>query len=646
MMQFLAFFASLTFLFTVYTGQLLLIFASGTLLCVLVVFVSRDLAAILKHLHALGETKDGPVTLAPDRDAIFPAVERGITGMEGLAYRLNALEWQIHHLSSHGLDTAPTFLPKEVKEESKALELEEVFQYLLQGLSKKLRADGAAVVVFDEQREPNLRLSGLEGSRFEHTLKRLARAYSLRNQVGIVGHRKTEELPLLVDELQFFGVNELITMPFDVLHRHGLIILTYRAYHSPTEVEKKLLRYFVRELETEVPSLLKMRELTGRVSEAETLSKEKSDFLAQMSHDIRSPLNNIKASLNFLKTLGPDAESEEIIDIASANCDSLTELLTTILDFSRHQAGKLESYPTAFDIVGEMTSLVDGFKVTARLQGIELKTEYPRYDRPKVLADRTHTKRIVSNLLSNAIKFTERGRVTVRVDRRDSGWVSITVQDSGCGMSKSQLQQLFVPFTRFQGAKREGIGLGLAVTKLLTERNNGRIEVESEQDVGTQVTVLLRDATVQNEKEALPPDRASPDLKLVKPLVPARSFESVLVVDDDPATVRSVRRTLEHAGFKVLEATSVSAAVSLINFGGADCLVTDLHLTDGTARDILAFLRSRKISLPTCVVSGETRSEVHGELLALGATEVFEKPLDAKALIQWLIGGGVRKEVA
>ena len=674
MIYFLALLGVLAFIMAeLWSESQLVILAAGGLLGALVLLVAFDLYALGRHVYWLAR---GSVRgqLNRIRHSYFFTSSRRIAGvLESLAYRLNALESQIYHLSGdHSPEGGPSFLPREFREGLVMLSEGEVLDCLVSNLSRKSRADGVALIIFSDTGEPAVRLVGLDGKRYVQLLARLARTYGTRSQSGIVGHRRAEELSLIGDEFLFFGVEELYTVPFEHLTQRGLIVLAYRAYHSVSEVEKKIVAHYLRELEQDVPRLLKVKELVGRVSEAESLSKERSDFLAQMSHDIRSPLNNIKASLTFLASSEQSPEDAEIIDIAAANCDSLTELLTSILDYSRHQSGKLSAYPTEFDLSAELLSVISGFKISARLKRLELQVSTPQNLRPLICADKGQIKRVISNLISNAIKFTDQGAVLVSIEIPEgtSRVAQVVVRDSGVGMSAEQLGKLFQPFTRFQPSSREGIGLGLTVTKLLVDLNGGQISVSSTEGQGTEFRIMLpliaaekraKEAAVSNSAADVGGDKSmgswsAPQgmLEVATLIAPhlrqvagGRSSEGsrsvsrapavrVLVVDDERGSAITLARNLERFGCEVLQAESLEAALDESKLRGVDCIISDLNLGDGNGRQLLESIRDRDLPLPVAIISGDTRGVIKGELMHEGAQMVFEKPLDFEQIARWI----------
>jgi signal transduction histidine kinase len=218
-------------------------------------------------------------------------------------------------------------------------------------------------------------------------------------------------------------------------------------------------------------------------------SRLKSQFLANMSHELRTPLNSIigfsKVLLNRL-----DGELTERQDayVRSVHNSSrhLLELINSILDFSRIEAGKFEMRPESVDLLDVLDECIESSMPLVRDKRVKLEKDVPVELAP-VHADRTRIKQVMLNLLSNAIKFTHSGRVLVHV-RPEGDAVHVSVADTGIGISPGDLQRLFEPFQRLDNPlaqQADGTGLGLAISKKFIELHRGRIWAESRENQGS-----------------------------------------------------------------------------------------------------------------------------------------------------------------
>ncbi|TMQ22739.1 MAG: hypothetical protein E6K82_12625 [Candidatus Rokuibacteriota bacterium] len=218
-------------------------------------------------------------------------------------------------------------------------------------------------------------------------------------------------------------------------------------------------------------------------------SRLKSQFLANMSHELRTPLNSIigfsKVLLNRLD--GELTERQEAYVRSVHNSSRhLLELINSILDFSRIEAGKFEMRPESVDLLDVLDECIESSMPLVRDKRVKLEKDVPVGLAP-VHADRTRIKQVMLNLLSNAIKFTHSGRVLVHV-RPEGDAVHVSVADTGIGISPGDLQRLFEPFQRLDNPlaqQADGTGLGLAISKKFIELHRGRIWAESRENQGS-----------------------------------------------------------------------------------------------------------------------------------------------------------------
>jgi len=231
------------------------------------------------------------------------------------------------------------------------------------------------------------------------------------------------------------------------------------------------------------------RDLKAAKEEAEQANQLKSAFLANISHDVQTPLSSIVSHTDLLRMEVGD-EHQERIDLIKRSSNRLLDTLESVLDLSKLEAGAVEPRPETVDLADELLGTVEIFQPQATGRDIALETDVE--DPLPAELDPTMLHRITDNLLSNALKFTEPGGTVTLRAHADDGSVEIAVADTGVGIDEAFLPTLFEAFARGENEKKtEGTGLGLAITKRLTDLMGGAIEVESEKGVGTTVTVRL-----------------------------------------------------------------------------------------------------------------------------------------------------------
>jgi signal transduction histidine kinase len=218
-------------------------------------------------------------------------------------------------------------------------------------------------------------------------------------------------------------------------------------------------------------------------------SRLKSQFLANMSHELRTPLNSIIGfSKVLLNRLDGDLSERQEAYVRSVHNSSrhLLELINSILDFSRIEAGKFEMRPEKLDLHDVVEECIESSMPLVRDKRVKIEKDIP-LTLPVVDADRTRIKQVLLNLLSNAIKFTHSGRVLIQV-RQEPDVLHVSVADTGIGISPRDLQRLFEPFQRLDNPlaqQADGTGLGLAISKKFIELHRGRIWAESRESQGS-----------------------------------------------------------------------------------------------------------------------------------------------------------------
>jgi signal transduction histidine kinase/CheY-like chemotaxis protein len=390
--------------------------------------------------------------------------------------------------------------------------------------------------------------------------------------------------------------------------------LGYPITEPPTELEHQSLGVLVQKVRRYFETYAQVLALNREVEEAQHENEQKNDFIAHMSHDIRSPLNNIKAILTLFRLETNNPDWVELSEAAMHNCDSLGEIVDDLLDYSKHRAGRLEARKELVDVGMCLEDVVAGFVVSAKLKGVAVELE-SREDICCEL-DKRQLRRILVNLINNAIKYTQKGKVTVAVEKNGAKSI-IRVSDTGIGMSESQVKALFTAFSRFQ-TETEGVGLGLVVTKILTELNGGEIAVHSREGEGTTFALYF--------------PLSARSFGLNKSTDSAMHKTRILVVDDEAACVDSLARLLEREGYEVSRCYSVQDALAACNFAKPDFILSDSSMPEGGAERLLGAVSMLSPQPIVALLSGSDPAQVSPRLVE----RVFRKPVDFKELLSWL----------
>jgi signal transduction histidine kinase len=223
---------------------------------------------------------------------------------------------------------------------------------------------------------------------------------------------------------------------------------------------------------------------------ARELDRLKSEFVAVVSHEVRTPLTSIKGSLEILTDpayFQLEDRQRELLEISQTNVDRLEQLINGILDFSKLESGRLSTRFEEIDAAKLLESAIAGIRDHASRSGIKVSLEAAA-PLPLLWADELRLIQVINNLLSNAIKFTPAGG-TVRVCAiPENGGVQFSVTDTGIGIAAEDIPKLFLKFQQLDSSntrKAGGTGLGLVISKGIVEEHGGRIWVESEEGAGS-----------------------------------------------------------------------------------------------------------------------------------------------------------------
>jgi two-component system, NarL family, sensor histidine kinase EvgS len=377
-----------------------------------------------------------------------------------------------------------------------------------------------------------------------------------------------------------------------------------------------------------------LEQLRQAKDEAEQASKTKSAFLATMSHEIRTPMN---AVIGLLELALEDNRSghcdAQTLQTAHDSAVGLLGLIGDILDISRIESGRMTLQPVATDLAELLRGTLRVFDGNAQIKGLNLHGELP--DAPLwVLADPLRVKQIISNLLSNAIKFTDRGDVLARLTftpstAGDTALVELSVTDTGIGISTQDQARLFTTFTQASGPRAsQGAGLGLVISRTLTEMMGGRLDLQSVEGVGTRVLVQL----------PLPPSAPPAPVEHSEVTDHAASGPlNVLVVDDYPANLLLLEKQLHSLGHQVTLAENGEAALALWQAHAFDLVITDcsMPVMDGheLARKVRQLEQER--GQPACSILGVTanaQAEERQRCLESGMDDCLFKPIGLQTL--------------
>ena len=351
-----------------------------------------------------------------------------------------------------------------------------------------------------------------------------------------------------------------------------------------------------------------LEEKTRQVQEADRL---KSEFLANMSHELRTPLNAILGYSDILLTVLKDRVEHRMyqnLDRIRISAQSLLGLINDLLDLSKIEAGKVEIIPRECDVARIVEETFNLIRPQADAKGLALKAEVAP-DLPVLVCDPTRLQQVLTNLVGNAVKFTERGSVTVRVDREGEQALRFQVADTGIGIPPEQIPYIFDAFRQANGSltrRYGGTGLGLNIARRLVELMGGRIGVESEPGKGSVFTFTLP-CRFETPREAPPREPEAAPVQVEAPPGPAQLTlgPRVLVVEDDPIQSDILESILAREGYQVKVVGSGAEALRYLQRERPHLITLDIELPDMDGYALMETLRRKRRAqgVPVVVIS-------------------------------------------
>ena len=462
-----------------------------------------------------------------------------------------------------------------------------------------------------------------------------------------------------------FGVKSLYVFKFLVGGSNwGSVGITYeQTAHRLTDVERIFAVDCTRVMQLAVERRDREEVLRRERDRAQAADKAKSYFFSTVSHDIRTPLNAIVGFAEMLK-LGIESEVERKNALNSIIISSRTllQLINDVLDLSKLEAGRMEILPEPTDIISLVSGVAAAFRASTRGKSLAINTDVPTM--PFLKIDPQRIRQILFNLVGNAVKFTNEGSITISAkflpDAKSSengtmrtGSFQFSVADTGCGISREDMERIAQPYIQVggRGNRNGGTGLGLTICRQLVSRMNGEIELESKVGRGSTFYVSIPEVPVA-EEEVRRRLTATQQIKLSISDVKTK-IRRVLIVDDSPVNLSVLKAMLRR--FDITDVTTASNGKEALNFmrtgegvptlnktggtltlasdaKGFDLVLTDMWMPEMDGEEFVAELRKnpRWRMLPVYAVTADVESRKNYR--EAGFTGVLLKPITFEVL--------------
>ncbi|HEY5535571.1 MAG TPA: ATP-binding protein [Ignavibacteria bacterium] len=367
---------------------------------------------------------------------------------------------------------------------------------------------------------------------------------------------------------------------------------------------------------------------------AEEISRLKSSFLANMSHELRTPMSGILGFAEILNNELVDPGYKEMAGIILKGGKRLTNTLNSILDLSKVEADKMELNFVCINLSGAVSETARLFEASVKEKGLTLKTEIEQNVYSKI--DLRILDHALSNLIQNSIVYTEKGSITVSLNRKiikGKDCAVLKVTDTGIGIPANYIDAIFEPFRQVSdGLSRryEGTGLGLTLTKKFVEIMNGEIMVESKFGIGSTFTILFAAlAKPENKSEKINMEKSDTETP------PKQNSKKILLVEDDDLTLTTVRVILKN--YCTLDSVTTGyEAIEMAKKNSYDVILMDIGLKGMNGLEATQEIKKLKgyEKTPIVAVTAYAMAGDKEKFLEGGCTHYISKPFKIKEFVE------------
>ena len=387
---------------------------------------------------------------------------------------------------------------------------------------------------------------------------------------------------------------------------------------------------FLRDISEEVAAEAELVKARDKALKSE---QAKADFLAIMSHEMRTPLNGLTGAIELLETTDLTTSQSKYLNTLRQSASELQHHVNEVLDIAHLEAGRVASVEETFDLRRLIHQVVDEHSELALVNENQLSIDWDENLETVVSTDPHKVGQILSNLVNNALKFTKRGQITVQVDRHISPheefMVELRITDTGIGIPDKFLKHIFDDFTTLDNSytrTSNGVGLGLGIVRRMVAALNGSMGVNSHEGAGSTFWVRI---PVQKVPQDIVIEHAE------QQELPMFQTLKILMVEDNDINRFVLREMLINEGHQVVEAENGKIAIDTLEQGNFDVILMDISMPimDGVAATKYIREHAKQQDIPIVACTAHTQPEEIERFRQAGMTDFVQKPIERSKLL-------------